>query len=434
MTRVFWWGAIVIIAIVGIMWVNRLRYEGELRRGSWVLLDSPLPFVTFTPTPTPTAQEAAQQYIYAAMIDNAPAPFTEEALARVAIKTWIWDMDAVVPYEVIAERVPTLSRAAWQGFLEANRETTALPVFDMVVTRPVQWESIERLKIDFGDQRRSWDSYLENDHFRDGDPRADLENVGLLMLSNTFFDAETNQTYAILRIGCGAECSQGVLFRFELTETGWSAPHQTVLWDTLPPDQTTFPVSLLPTITPTVPPTLSLQPTPLPVSFDAIEDQSRWDHEKRVLRAFENSACTFPSATFVLSATTIPYADESADVFGTLGPQDPDGYLLWFQDEMPALRSDTWEDFVAMNRLAYAIPDDLAFVRNTYVGGDVPTREQPACGKVSVSRVGFNQDGTQALLYYEYFCGTWCWGSYMMLLEQSPTGWQEVDALQIGIS
>jgi hypothetical protein len=43
---------------------------------------------------------------------------------------------------------------------------------------------------------------------------------------------------------------------------------------------------------------------------------------------------------------------------------------------------------------------------------------------VGVSRVGFNPEGNQALIYMEHGCGTLCATGNFILLQKGPGGWK----------
>lgn len=46
-----------------------------------------------------------------------------------------------------------------------------------------------------------------------------------------------------------------------------------------------------------------------------------------------------------------------------------------------------------------------------------------ATGSVTLSAIGYNRDGTAALLHVSYACGPLCGAGHLVLLQRTPTGW-----------
>jgi hypothetical protein len=168
-------------------------------------------------------------------------------------------------------------------------------------------------------------------------------------------------------------------------------------------------------------------PLPIPIPLESAIDRGRWEYEKRVLREIESLFCSPNHKTLFLENET--YGQE-------IGNPQPlgDSTFLWLQEQMPLLKRDTWQDYVNINAVSYRLPSDLPFRRGTYLGSRPSTDKEAMCGRLIVSRVGFNQNGTQALLYYQYTCGSRCGGSEMVLLERNSGGWQVIAEVMRSIS
>ena len=105
-----------------------------------------------------------------------------------------------------------------------------------------------------------------------------------------------------------------------------------------------------------------------------------------------------------------------------------------YQEHLPSLHLETWVDFLTLNKVAYELPHDLAFKRDTFLGSRPAAYKEPLCGRFLVSRTGFNQDCTQALLYFEYICGSRCWSSQFLLFESNDRGWEVIGEVRLGIA
>lgn len=168
-------------------------------------------------------------------------------------------------------------------------------------------------------------------------------------------------------------------------------------------------------------------PAPIPIPMDSEADRGRWEQEKRVLRELETLFCRAEHQKLFLENEI--YGQEIGDP-RPLG----DSTFVWLQERMPLLKQETWQDYVNINALSYSLPSDLPFQRDTYLGSRPATEKEPLCGRLIVSRVGFNHDGTQALLYYQYRCGSRCGGSEMVLFERTVWGWSIVTEVMRSIS
>lgn len=167
--------------------------------------------------------------------------------------------------------------------------------------------------------------------------------------------------------------------------------------------------------------------SPIPIPMDSEADRGRWEQEKMVLRELESLFCRPEHERLFLENET--YGQEIGD------PQPlGDSTFLWLQEAMPGLERETWQDYVNINAVSYSLPSDLAFQRDTYLGSRPVTDKEPLCGRLIVSRVGFNQDGTQALLYYQYRCGGRCGGNEMVLFERTISGWKVITEVMRSIS
>ena len=55
-------------------------------------------------------------------------------------------------------------------------------------------------------------------------------------------------------------------------------------------------------------------------------------------------------------------------------------------------------------------------------------------GRVSLSRVGFDPDHRQALMYMSYYCGSLCGHGFFLFLTKTGTGWRVDKRFQVWIS
>lgn len=401
--------AITILAIGIVWWIRRPPPFGVIARGSWVPPIAAPPFPTHTPTPTLTPHNQAEQFIYATMIDHAPAPFDQEVLAKVATYTWVWNGDEIVSYRRIAEVAPTISAAEWDTFRADNQTAMLLPE-KLPVRRPLEWETpaeLDRLARDSRSEH-DWDFYLRLNR-----PRNDVTElpvIGYMMLSKIHFDSADEEAFAVLRMECGISCSHGILFRFERENDRWELQPLVPLWGENPNE--TLAVE---------PPSLVPPQTIIPVDED---DGGRWENEKQVLRAVLEDYCGWDTRTYIIAPTTVDYFNNTflATDIGS-GSSNPAETLEWYQRELPSLREDTWQDFLGMNRAVYEFPTDLGLARDTWLGGEIEPSSPEMCGEFSLSRVGFNQTGSQAMLYYHYYCGLMCLNGGILLLEKEVHGW-----------
>lgn len=143
-------------------------------------------------------------------------------------------------------------------------------------------------------------------------------------------------------------------------------------------------------------------------------------------------------AAFTLEADTIPWNE------------------TWVQPttqmQLPAISDEVWRAFEAANQT----PQNHAGLQmNSYRAYEWLSAEQIAAllpqggttqaewpaffeqypysvGLVGVSAIGFNQDGSQALLARRFTCGVGCGDTTLFYLEYSAQQWQVVEQLKVG--
>ena len=102
-------------------------------------------------------------------------------------------------------------------------------------------------------------------------------------------------------------------------------------------------------------------------------------------------------------------------------PDTVDAFLIAIDTQRPLpKRLRSLKDFLVVEQRelrALVARDELtAFER----------RHSLAPGTVSVSRIGFDASGSQALLYVSFSCGSLCGEGIFVLLERGPWGWHVV--------
>jgi len=126
----------------------------------------------------------------------------------------------------------------------------------------------------------------------------------------------------------------------------------------------------------------------------------------------------------------------------------PADYTALSHDRLSALQDETLNSFKSGNSRqvridsipGLAIPHALRFSsflaarsQRGVLGIGVPSDANPT-GIVRLSPVGFNRDGTQALVYAEYYCGSTCgYGEYALLIRVDGR-WRISDSVIVFVS
>jgi hypothetical protein len=117
---------------------------------------------------------------------------------------------------------------------------------------------------------------------------------------------------------------------------------------------------------------------------------------------------------------------------------------------MPNLSRELWEEYLARNDRSYPLSPEMAIGRQyTLLGGEEMSdifnnygdgweefyrRYPDSPGITTLSRVGFNQDGTEALVYMgaqlHYLAGA----GYLIRLEKQNGEWKIVDKMMLWVS
>jgi hypothetical protein len=129
---------------------------------------------------------------------------------------------------------------------------------------------------------------------------------------------------------------------------------------------------------------------------------------------------------------------------------NPDGYLEMVRGSLPTLQTETWQNSLSVGGEEVAFPDNLktggAYRLITdeawagYFGGTDTTAwdrfeaEYGAHAFGAYSRVGFNGDATQALLYRGVVCGVLCGSGGYVLLEKVDGAWQVIREYEVWMS
>ena len=126
-------------------------------------------------------------------------------------------------------------------------------------------------------------------------------------------------------------------------------------------------------------------------------------------------------------------------------PRARDGWVERLLKDLPSLERSTLDSFVEVHQDSCKLTGEVA--------GDLPIRLVPAefCdewergdlyfwdyypdsdGLRRLSRVGFSQDGEQALVYYEYDAGGWYGAGVLVLLQLEKGEWKGVGRYRIWI-
>jgi hypothetical protein len=141
--------------------------------------------------------------------------------------------------------------------------------------------------------------------------------------------------------------------------------------------------------------------------------------------------------------------DHTTKPFGLEG-EETDDYLLFLREGMPTLQDETWRDLVAIGNEKVPFPADLnlggqyhlitdeewsGYFANTDSTAWERFEEQYGTNAFgSYSRVGFNGDGTQALVYRGVVCGVLCGSGGYVLFEKVNGAWQMVGQTEVWMS
>lgn len=404
---------------------------GSYLAGGFIPSVGGLPFPTHTPTAPATTQAQTEAAIYAIMIDGAPTPFGEGTLAKVLNWSWVWNMDGYVPFNRVTQVAPTISATAWDEFRRTNQESLPLPI-PIPVRRFVNWETPHEIASHFRDRERlGWEHYIGTTRYDRDDPRATLEVVGYMALSQIYFDANGTDAFAVLRMECGEGCSEGVLFTFHRINNSWELASQGSLWksaDLYAPSAAPTPTALIPDV----------PPLPTAIVLDATTDAARWDNERSVIRAALQAHCGVATPIEKIQTESYAYITERY-ITDSWGSSNPDETIEWLEDEWGTVNVTLWNDFVAQNWQSYPLPDDIprngkvasragTFIREYLI--DLPR----LCGRLTLSRAGFNNDGTQAIIYVDEQCRGLCGIGMLYLLEKQNGVWVMIGEKRVWIS
>lgn len=122
------------------------------------------------------------------------------------------------------------------------------------------------------------------------------------------------------------------------------------------------------------------------------------------------------SGTVWMSSKTTPYKRDQPD----------DGTLDYVQRQSnDQVEQETWEDFTSKLREEIRLkPDNLGALKYSLIKREdfitkLENHEQPGYLR-GISRVGFNSNKSQALVYTWYSCFGLCGGGYFVILERDP--------------
>jgi hypothetical protein len=129
---------------------------------------------------------------------------------------------------------------------------------------------------------------------------------------------------------------------------------------------------------------------------------------------------------------------------------DTDAYMEMLRGSLPTLQAETWNHLLSVGGEEIAFPSDLEtggpyqLITDEawagYFGGIDSTAwerfeaDYGAQGFATYSRVGFNRDTTQALLYRGVVCGVLCGNGGYVLLEKVDGVWQIVGEYEVWMS
>ena len=115
-----------------------------------------------------------------------------------------------------------------------------------------------------------------------------------------------------------------------------------------------------------------------------------------------------------------------------------DHYWRYVAERLSPISQDTIDAYKALNREPRQLTDSFKFpVKHVLVeekeleqfrrarGWEEFYKTYPASGGfISFSQVGFNPERSQALVYFEHWCGRLCGSGIYLLLERSEEGWK----------
>jgi hypothetical protein len=175
------------------------------------------------------------------------------------------------------------------------------------------------------------------------------------------------------------------------------------------------------------PPTLTqslLSPTnPL----EMIQEAARWETERSVIRAAMQAHCGLTTPIGRIRDETYAYVTRRNN---RNEHYDPNLYQTraWLEEDWGTLDNTLWQDFVIHNVDSYPLPDDV--IQNARLVSDwritletymtFPSRK---CGILTLSRAGFNRNGTQALILVDEDCRGRCGIGVLYLLEKRNGIW-----------
>ena len=89
-------------------------------------------------------------------------------------------------------------------------------------------------------------------------------------------------------------------------------------------------------------------------------------------------------------------------------------------------KAETVEAFLKASSVSKPLPEELKALKGFVINGAAAPSQQgnDQTASVSVSGIGFDQAGTQGLLYVNYLCGSVCGHAAFVLVERGDAGWR----------
>ena len=146
-----------------------------------------------------------------------------------------------------------------------------------------------------------------------------------------------------------------------------------------------------------------------------------------------NEAAIFPLAVAQLSTASTPVAEYTTVFDARLD----DTYAF---DEFPDLEESTWKDFFERcsenTRIRDEYDTQLVFAEYSEINRIDADYHDRAEGRsyIRLSRVGFNPEMDQAIIYADQYCGNLCGQGFLILFKLEADGWKPTDMIMVWVS
>jgi hypothetical protein len=408
------------------------------------------PIVTNTPTFTP--QQVDERAIYAHLLNYPPYPFHPPTnVTRLSEWSLLWDLDHLVSYEQVQAAIPAITPAHWDEFRTINSVSHFVP-HELPVWESYGWLNHKKLASIFMKGRsmqENWQQYYAEIGSSTGVARPE---GGYMVFSQIKF-LDKNRAFLVVRVECGLGCSRGFLYLFEQEVEEWKPVNETTLWEDGDWETAKQAVLENDVVEGGVEWGVALRGTPTPMAPRVVVPVT--------------TPIPHPSVTPILpTATPIPQGDPQraaleaeiyAVVYQTSDLHHVNERPLWVEDtttpynaddfdylksHAPTLTSDTWIDFYNLNQNTYRLSATIPFTKPyTFItDAEIETLWQRSNNGIfdgdviSFSRVGFNTEQNQALVYSSYFCGALCAGGYIHILEFQAGAWNLIAEVELWVS